>query len=73
METFGFGKAFDFWVKSILEFGKPSLRIIDFGIIDFEKGDLYEIHTRCMIWKILYVYSIKCFDDGSGEKGAPLK
>ena len=33
--TFGFGKAFDFWVKSILEFGKPSLRIIDFGIIDF--------------------------------------
>ena len=23
--------------------------------------------------KILYVYSIKCFDDGSGEKGAPLK
>ena len=33
--TFGFGKAFDFWVKSILKFEKPSLRIIDFGIIDF--------------------------------------
>ena len=37
MGTFGFGKAFDFWVKSILEFGKPSLRIIDFEIIDFEE------------------------------------
>ena len=26
-----------------------------------------------MIYKILYVYSIKCFEIGSGEKGAPLK
>ena len=73
MGTFGFGKAFDFLGKINIEFGKPSLRIIDFGIIDFEKGDLFEIHTRCMIWKILYVYSIKCFENGSGEEGTPLK
>ena len=26
-----------------------------------------------MIWKILYVYSTKCFDDDAGEKGAPFK
>ena len=35
LRTFEFGKAFGFWVKSILEFEKPSLKIIDFGIIDF--------------------------------------
>lgn len=44
------------------KFGKPCLRSIDFGIINFEKGDLYENNTRCMIWKILCVYSIKCFE-----------